>query len=89
MTKGKNKPLEQPHSVVFYIIEGEKTSYMRRSFVISIILCLSALITLITHTAINTPLKLLIPAVMVSISFFIEFIYKKYFGRIIKSSVDK
>jgi len=68
---------------------SKKTKSNKFISLIAIILCLSALITLISHTAINTPLKLLVPAVMVSISFFIELIYRKYSGRVIQSSVDK
>jgi len=68
---------------------SKKTKSNKFISLIAIILCLSALITLITQTAINTPLKLLVLIVMVSISFFIEFIYKKYTRRVIKSSIDK
>jgi amino acid transporter len=68
---------------------SKKTSSNKFISLLAIILCLSALLTLIIHTIMNEPLKILVLVVMVSIAFLTEFLYKKYSGRIIKSSIKR
>ena len=68
---------------------SKKTNSNKFISLLAIILCLSALLTLIVHTIMNEPLKILVLVVMVSIAFLTEFLYKKHSGRIIKSSIKR